>query len=390
MRVIIKSTLEGTLSKALQKYYTRKGNRLIFSNGMTLNQLAWEMWERLGYREIDPSVLSRVLKGQRLFTLKQLGVFCGVLSLKEKNRGELQNCLAVDLSRRLGVSELVLLGEKEYLLDLIEDNLEKIRKVRLGDYPFLASDWAENVYGIINHQLSKEKREIRRIKWLGLLANLLTENIKANLGLSYANKLFRTVGQPARELKEIGYELKDNNMIGNAYSYRGAIDYVFAEYPKAISKSTKALKFINSVDEKKFALRQLALCYAYEHKRSDYSAIRDEILSSLQYFPLHEQCELLEAIGRADALLGDFSGSHKILREGWDIYRKLEKLGGEYKVARKIQLIRTRIEVANMLKEENSPSDIETIGKEGILLSTHFGYKTYIEKINKLLDKALN
>ena len=356
---------------------------------MTLNQLAWEMWERLGYREIDPSVLSRVLNGERLFTLKQLGVFCGALSLKEKDRDELQNCLATDLSRRLGVSELVLLGRKEYLLDLIEDNLEKIRKVRLGDYPFLASDWAENVYGIINDQLSKEKREIRRTKWLGLLANLLTENIKANLGLSYANELFRTVGRPVRELKEIGYKLKDNNIVGNAYSYQGAIDYVFGEYPMAITKSIKALGLIVSVPEKKFALRQLALCYAYEHKKSDYTIVRDEILSSLQSFPLHEQCELLEAIGRSDAILGDFTGSYKMLREGWDIYSRLEKSGGEYRVARKIQLIRTRIEIANSLKEK-SPSGIETIGKEAVLLSTHFGYKTYIEKINKLLDKALN
>lgn len=55
------------LAKKLQQYYTKKGNRIIFSNGLTLNQLALEMWERLDYQGIDVSVLSRVIGGRRFF-----------------------------------------------------------------------------------------------------------------------------------------------------------------------------------------------------------------------------------------------------------------------------------------------------------------------------------
>lgn len=59
----------------LKNYYFRKGNRILFSNGMTLNQLALCMWEKLGYREIDSSVLSKVINGNRHFSPKQLEVF---------------------------------------------------------------------------------------------------------------------------------------------------------------------------------------------------------------------------------------------------------------------------------------------------------------------------
>ena len=69
------------LSKALQKYYLQKGNRIIFQNKMTLNQLAITMWERLGFKEIDASVLSRVINGERLFTIKQLEVFCEIVKI---------------------------------------------------------------------------------------------------------------------------------------------------------------------------------------------------------------------------------------------------------------------------------------------------------------------
>lgn len=74
----------GKLAVILQNYYKTKGNKIVFKNKLTLNGLSVLMWEALEYKEIDSSVLSRVIHGQRLFTYKQLKVFCKALSRAEK------------------------------------------------------------------------------------------------------------------------------------------------------------------------------------------------------------------------------------------------------------------------------------------------------------------
>lgn len=113
------------LAAQLQKYYTREGNRIMFSNGMTLNRLAWEMWERLGYRQIDPSVISRVLKGERLFSPKQLGIFCEILGIRKTSRQILLNELLLDLNLRFGLDTSYFdLGNRAFI-NLLSDDLKR-------------------------------------------------------------------------------------------------------------------------------------------------------------------------------------------------------------------------------------------------------------------------
>jgi hypothetical protein len=90
------------LSQALTRYYSKNGTRIIFKNAQSLNQLAASMWETLGYREVDASVLSRVLKGERLFTLPQLEVFCALNGIPQREKEQLQACLQEDVNSRSG------------------------------------------------------------------------------------------------------------------------------------------------------------------------------------------------------------------------------------------------------------------------------------------------
>lgn len=92
------------LAQALQKYHIKRGNKLCFSNGMTLNRLSLEMWERLGFRGIDSSVLSKVIHGKRLFSLKQLRIFCDVMNLPQSERNYLFEILAKDIMTKLGIN----------------------------------------------------------------------------------------------------------------------------------------------------------------------------------------------------------------------------------------------------------------------------------------------
>ncbi|MEK7458630.1 MAG: hypothetical protein AAB612_04095, partial [Patescibacteria group bacterium] len=69
------------LSNALHRYYTQEFGHLTFIGKKGCQELSLSMWQELNYSKIDPSVLSRVMQGKRLFTPEQLFVFCKILHL---------------------------------------------------------------------------------------------------------------------------------------------------------------------------------------------------------------------------------------------------------------------------------------------------------------------
>lgn len=93
------------LSRALKNFYKRRGNKIVFFNGMTLNQLALEMWERLDYKEIDPSVISRVLAGKRALTFQQINIFSEILHINPVQKRNLRVSLLKDVANKFGFPE---------------------------------------------------------------------------------------------------------------------------------------------------------------------------------------------------------------------------------------------------------------------------------------------
>ncbi|PWU24139.1 hypothetical protein C5B42_00560 [Candidatus Cerribacteria bacterium 'Amazon FNV 2010 28 9'] len=83
------------LAKALRSYYVVVGNRFVFLNGMSLNQLAIEMNDRLD-GEIDASIFSKVLNADRLFSPHQIEAFSDILKLNTYHRKWLHFCLYRD------------------------------------------------------------------------------------------------------------------------------------------------------------------------------------------------------------------------------------------------------------------------------------------------------
>lgn len=120
------------LAGKIKRYYFKKGNRLIFTNGMTLNKLAIEMWENLNESGIDSSVISRVIKGDRLFSFRQLGVFCTLLKIRQRERNALFECLNRDILINKGVyvdkhffNRLTKSIHKESFSELMENTISK-------------------------------------------------------------------------------------------------------------------------------------------------------------------------------------------------------------------------------------------------------------------------
>lgn len=96
------------LAKQLAKYYIRKKHKVIFLNNMSLQSFALEMYEKIGYEQIDASVISRVLKGERLFQVKQLEVFCTILRLPQEEKRRLFVALQKDYLTQKGFSRVYL------------------------------------------------------------------------------------------------------------------------------------------------------------------------------------------------------------------------------------------------------------------------------------------
>jgi len=84
------------LSNALHRYYSQEFGHLIFVGEKGVQELSLSMWQELNYSKIDPSVLSRVMQGKRLFTPEQLFVFCKILHLSQTEIEYLFYCLSLD------------------------------------------------------------------------------------------------------------------------------------------------------------------------------------------------------------------------------------------------------------------------------------------------------
>ena len=71
---------------------------------MSLSEFSLEMSINLGGGQLDPSVLSRVIKGQRQFTPIQLDVFCTTLKLDPRDQLHLHLAWHQDQCQRYGSS----------------------------------------------------------------------------------------------------------------------------------------------------------------------------------------------------------------------------------------------------------------------------------------------
>ncbi len=112
------------LPLALTRYYKKTKGKIIFRNGYTLNKLSSVIWDTANYGNFDASILSRVLKGRRLFTPCQLHIFCKTLQINPSEEEYLFYCLNQDMNSKKGFKIDNLFVSSHQLLDLIS-NLEK-------------------------------------------------------------------------------------------------------------------------------------------------------------------------------------------------------------------------------------------------------------------------
>jgi len=99
---------------------------------MSLNQLAEEMWEKLDYSSVDSSVLSRVLKGERLFTSKSAPSFLQYyLRNNWQEEDELFDILTNEYFTQFGLKDMIEIQKKtKFYIDLLDENIKKISDIK--------------------------------------------------------------------------------------------------------------------------------------------------------------------------------------------------------------------------------------------------------------------
>jgi len=146
------------------------------------------MWERLGYKEVDSSVLSRAIKGERLLSLSQIDTFSQILDLSSEEENILKKSYLRDVLGKYGLEDNSGVFLNDELLDLMPEEgkiSKKFEKLR-GGY------W-ECLVGQTNSEESALEfwKECRERFWAGEYDLLLCDFLSLEKYI-YKNKLQKT------------------------------------------------------------------------------------------------------------------------------------------------------------------------------------------------------
>lgn len=378
--------METNLAKELTKYYKRTRHKILFRNGTTLNQIAIDLWSRLGFKSIESSVISRVINSQRLFTPRQLEIFCDVIKTTNYERWNLRNALYKDYYLKYGLEIEPALSP--YFLDLITTQLRKISEIRILGNPDLAIEFVS----ILTDQLEMLVRNSpqKSLKpFLKILAELLLEKTIIYRETILPQKALPTIRPMIKKVREIAKTCEDRELLGRADFYLGCAYYVAEKYDISLQLFRKSLSLVKNINYKLEILRGFSLDFAYLQEKDEFLKIETqarELIKENQSSRISSVCELLEGIARAQGLL-KIQKAFKTLDETRNINTLIKNKKTKV-FLRDIQLVRTHLEIVKYLapKEKNF---LEQIGVKGFNSAMEHGYQRHAVKIKKLLEECL-
>ena len=374
----------GCLAEALQSFYKRQQGRIVFLNGATLNQLSLEMWEQLDCREIDASVLSKVINGKRLFSPHQLDVFCQLLSLKQHQKDSLWIALQEDYAHKF---ELDLFPSNDFL-NLVNTEVKRIYRLRLAGGSYQAIEWLETARDLILKNFVKN-RSFGGEKIYRILSRILVELNRNYADLTFPGKGLKRLYPQIRKQLRLAHQLKDKEALGFAYASFGDAYYVDKNYQLAARYFSQAARLIKDLNWKLESLRAQAISLAYLQEEREFNRterVTREVINKQKVSKSIIYCSIFEGLGRGKALLNS-AQAHEVLAEGYQNYQWGINQG-EIVVFPKIQLARSNLLAACKLKI-NSFLSIK-LGEEALVLAKAHGYDRHAGRIERLLNRLSN
>lgn len=374
-----------TLAKELEKYYNRVGNKIVFTRALTLNRLSFEMWEQLDYKNIDPSVLSRVLSGERLFTKRQLNAFCRVLKMTEQEERRLEEVLLFEIMDRFGIEEDFLLNIGSNFIDLAGFNLEKIQGLLdNGQYSF-ANDFVnhviENVHDELKLNILADKSRKILLRILGEL--LIAQHHVLIIAHTKQKDPF-PIKRAAVNLFKIGQELKDQEFIKLADFITGNLLYIKDDCQNSLNYLKLAQGLTSHSTEKICSARALIIILARLKQRDLYEVNKKHLLSLSAGANAVYKSFIMEGIARSELYQGDYGKVQYYLSSATAAGESISPTSNEKNLS-KARIIRTTMELVYNLNEDRNKKYLKKIGSEGIELTKTFGYSRHEEQIKNLM-----
>jgi|SRR3989344_9185912 len=359
-----------------EEYYTRKGNRTVFSNGMTLNQLALAMWERLGFREIDASVLSRFLKGERLLNLRQLGVLCNLLKIRGKQVRKLEELLNCEILSRLGQGENFEYYKRSVFVENMFAAIRNMRRAMAYDSPMLAVDWLDVLKEKVTDRYLKEGSDRSKSEYLLLFGELLLQERIILLDTFPFMAVAKRLQEVGARFGRVGEMSGEKEYTGYSEAMKGRSYFHYGRYHEAVVHDMAAAKLINNIEEKCVVLMRVAIELGCLNRPGECLAAQGELETTLSQAKDDIQCFGLKGIAQANCKLGHEKAARKYLDQAWSVYDRRLTVPGKYRYVRAIQLKFAEYQFSKTFGGETDSQARKYLG-EIANLSSVCGYESY-------------
>jgi len=344
---------------------------------MTLNQLALEMWERLGFHDIDPSVLSRVITGERSFTPQQLEIFSNILAIPRSEVSSLKTEYCRDLLSQSKVDENFI-DSITYQTDYIDQNLEKIKDAMSYDSLSLAYRWETQTENLLRIRTKSVKNTRLLKKLYSLWGKLLIEKKFTLFEHKHYRKVLADVFHIPNLFEKVYRITGDSEFLGFAQALRGRIYFQQKQFPQALSHDLTSLNYLKNLHEIRAVIIRIAQIYALLNQSSKISAVEDRLKKyqdSNQ--PMSSLCHDYRTLANAYIIAKDLNNAQRCLNSGWEIYDKKLKNGeGDFNIRSKITLYHTEELFYHYFRIRNRPLD--SLEQEVKSLVKMFGYNSYL------------
>jgi hypothetical protein len=372
----------------LRGYYTRKGSRFIFANGMSLNKLAMEIWERLNFSDMDVSTLSRVLSGERIFTVDQLEVFCELLKIRGRKKEELLSALGNDVHKRYGFKVDLIDKIRKEMTDFIDASLGHFSIVkRTAPFDTLKL-WLDQLSFWTERSIVLEKGTSRK-KLFYLRAEILMNYVwffpcvtdDWDKNRIKVKMLSEKITETAKILKRTDL-MEKSKVILHQYKY-------FKGDFSGVLKIIESVNFDYMADREYEVdlLRAAMVSYANMGDENSYRAVCRYAIKNKQFYTNDLKSKLYQGMSRAEATLKNYALSRKLLDKSWDYFFKSRK-DSDFLTHRELQLANTEIEIALESGSKNKEL-YEKMGKEAISLSNYLNHSYYGKAMERNLKKLL-
>lgn len=338
-----------------------------------------QMAQKVG---LDQSRISRIEKGatpKDSATARAISECYQLSDMEEKNWFQL-----------IGTAKEVDAVPFEQLLSIFTNHVDIIRQVKIRGDPTFAIEKANIVLnlldGIIHNITSPKYRKPLQETY----AHMLYEQGVA-YHVTFAQHKMVSITQPiADEIQTIGYEWKNEEVVGLARICLGGSYYIQEKYDKALPLFEMAFNLAKNDIRKIEALRGLAITYARVEDKKGLAKVENsakEIIDNSTLIKLNDICVIQEGIGRAQGVLRQ-PNAYETLEESRKTYFSM-KGTKEKAPLREIQYSISMLEVAKLLEPKDFKF-IEEIGVEGLKKAKEYDYERHANQIKTLLSKYLN